>query len=71
MPQIESGKGKLMSVNTDTKIIRIDPGGAYADQADYKYDLPDYSDDDFMNLVGKGVEFVLVGGIIKRLRASP
>lgn len=71
MARIEQVVGFTRSVDTDKKelvlAIQIVPSEPDTRDESYLYDLPDMTEDRFIELIGKRVTCTISGGIIKRL----
>jgi len=78
MAKIEKGSGKLISVDTEKKtlkiqelpdVITVSRGGELAEkpkERDYPYNL-EWESQEFYQFVGKKVEYVLVDGAVASL----
>ena len=75
MAKIEHGKGKLISVDTEKKILRFQEirtvvvFGSPAKEWEHPYAL-EWPDREFFDLVGKHVEYVLSDGSVVSLKLT-
>ena len=75
MAKIEHGEGRLISVDTENKKLRIQEirmmayeGQPPEEEWEFPYSLA-WKDQDFFDLVGKPVEYVLSNGIVASLKS--